>query len=161
MAMQKTVEEIFSILEKKKELLSSAESCTGGLLATVLTEVPGSSKFFEGGVTAYSNFAKQRLLGVDGTLLSTVGAVSQEVVVAMAQLVRAKLDAHYGIAITGVAGPGGGTKEKPVGTVWWAISDSGGTTSECLVLTGDRNSIRNQTVEIVLKELLNILKSKV
>lgn len=161
MKTQKTVEEIFSILEKKKELVSSAESCTGGLLATVLTDVPGSSNFYEGGVTAYSNYAKQRLLGIDGTLLSTVGAVSQEVAVAMAQSVRAKLNTRYGIAITGIAGPGGGTKEKPVGTVWWAISDKGRTTSECLGLKGDRNSIRKQTVEIVLKKLLNIVKSNV
>jgi nicotinamide-nucleotide amidase len=122
--------------------LSVAESCTGGLISQRLTEVPGSSVYFMEGVVTYSNDAKTRSLGVDAELIDTYGAVSAEVAEAMAEGVRRRADTDFGIAVTGIAGPGGGTEEKPVGLVYIALSDDAHTEHRKLILPGDRHLIR-------------------
>jgi len=122
--------------------LSVAESCTGGLLAQRLTDVPGSSKYFVEGVVAYANDAKTRTLGVESMLLMEHGAVSAPVAEAMAEGIRKRAGTDYGLSITGIAGPDGGTDEKPVGTVFIALADDVRTEHRKLHLPGDRQLIR-------------------
>jgi nicotinamide-nucleotide amidase len=122
--------------------LSVAESCTGGLISQRLTEVPGSSVYFMEGVVTYSNDAKTRSLGVDAELIESRGAVSAEVAEAMAEGVRHRADTDFGLAVTGIAGPGGGSEEKPVGLVYIALSDDAHTEHRKLMLPGDRHLIR-------------------
>ena len=122
--------------------LSVAESCTGGLLAQRLTEVPGSSKYFTEGVVTYANEAKTRVLGVEPILLLEHGAVSAAVAEAMAEGIRSRAETDFGLSITGVAGPSGGTEEKPVGTVFIALASEVGTEHRKLKLPGDRQLIR-------------------
>lgn len=122
--------------------LSVAESCTGGLISERLTEVPGSSVYFMEGVVAYSNDAKTRTLGVDDELIYRFGAVSAEVAEAMAEGVRHRADTDFGLSVTGIAGPGGGSEEKPVGLVYIALSDDAHTEHRKLQLPGDRHLIR-------------------
>jgi nicotinamide-nucleotide amidase len=129
--------------------LAVAESCTGGLLGGRITAVPGSSAVFLGGVLAYDNSAKVELLGVDAAMIEENGAVSEPVAVAMARGVRARLSADLGIAITGIAGPAGGTPEKPVGTVWIAL-DGRVTKARGLRLIGDRTEVRQRAVQSAL-----------
>lgn len=122
--------------------LATAESCTGGLLGERITSVPGVSAFYNGGVVTYSNEAKSRLLGVPRELIQRVGAVSEEVVLAMADGVRQLLHADIGVAISGIAGPRGGTPEKPVGTVWIAIVAPGIEHAEKQYFQGERDRVR-------------------
>ena len=122
--------------------LAVAESCTGGLLAQRLTDVPGSSKYFIEGVVTYSNDAKMRALGVEPILFLEHGAVSAPVAEAMAEGIRKRAETDFGLAITGIAGPGGGTEEKPVGLVYIAISSESGTEHRKLNLPGDRHLVR-------------------
>jgi len=122
--------------------LAVAESCTGGLLAERLTEVPGSSKYFIEGVVTYSNESKTRLLGVEPILLLEYGAVSGPVAEAMSEGMRNRAATDFALSITGIAGPDGGTEDKPVGTVFIAISSEAGTEHRRLKLPGDRNLIR-------------------
>jgi nicotinamide-nucleotide amidase len=122
--------------------LSIAESCTGGLIAQRLTEVPGSSKYFVEGVVAYSNDAKTRTLGVDPALILENGAVSAPVARAMAEGIRERAQTDFGLSITGIAGPGGGSEEKPVGLVYIALADDVQTKTRKLQIPGDRQLIR-------------------
>ena len=122
--------------------LAVAESCTGGLIAQRLTEVPGSSVYFKEGVVAYSNDAKTRSLGVDSELIRQHGAVSAPVAEAMAEGIRHRADTDFGLSVTGIAGPGGGTEEKPVGLVFIALSDDAHTEHRKIMLPGDRHLIR-------------------
>lgn len=122
--------------------LAVAESCTGGLIAHRLTEVPGSSNYFMEGIVTYSNEAKTRLLGVPSEMIERHGAVSSEVAEAMAEGVKARASTDFGLAVTGIAGPGGGTPEKPVGLVYVALSDDAHTEHRRIMLPGDRNLIR-------------------
>jgi nicotinamide-nucleotide amidase len=122
--------------------LAVAESCTGGLLAQRLTDIPGSSKYFIEGVVSYANDAKTRALGVEPILLLEHGAVSAPVAEAMAEGIRNRAGTDFGLSITGIAGPGGGTEEKPVGTVYIAIASEAGTEHRKLKLPGDRQLIR-------------------
>ena len=119
-----------------------AESCTGGLIAQRLTDVPGSSKYFIEGVVAYANDAKTRTLGVEPILLLEQGAVSAPVAEAMAEGIRKRAETDFGLSVTGIAGPDGGTEEKPVGTVYIALADERGTEHRKLKLPGDRQLIR-------------------
>ncbi|HEX8191030.1 MAG TPA: competence/damage-inducible protein A [Pyrinomonadaceae bacterium] len=130
--------------------LATAESCTGGLVAHRLTEVPGSSTYFTEGVVAYSNEAKTRLLGVPAELIERHGAVSAEVAEAMAAGVKQVAGTDFGLSITGVAGPGGGTEEKPVGLVYVALSDDAHTEHKRLILPGDRQLIRWRASQFAL-----------
>jgi nicotinamide-nucleotide amidase len=122
--------------------LSVAESCTGGLLAQRVTEVPGSSKYFIEGVVTYANEAKTRTLGIEPMLLLAHGAVSAPVAEAMAEGIRKRADTDFGLSITGIAGPDGGTEEKPVGTVFIALADDVKTEHRKLNLPGDRHLVR-------------------
>jgi nicotinamide-nucleotide amidase len=131
-----------------------AESCTGGLLAELLTRVPGASAVLDLGVVAYADPAKERLLGVPADLLRTHGAVSEPVARAMAEGARRAAAAAFGVGITGIAGPSGGTPEKPVGTVHVALAGSAGTEAVQRVYRGDRERIRRQAAY----EALNLLR---
>jgi nicotinamide-nucleotide amidase len=130
--------------------LATAESCTGGLVAHRLTEVPGSSSYFNEGVVAYSNEAKTRLLGVPAELIESRGAVSAEVAEAMAEGVKRRAGTDFGLAVTGVAGPGGGTAEKPVGLVYVALADDAHTEHKRLMLPGDRYLVRWRASQFAL-----------
>jgi nicotinamide-nucleotide amidase len=130
--------------------LGVAESCTGGLVGTRLTETPGSSDVFEGGVVCYSNRLKTELLGVPPTLIAEHGAVSEPVVRAMAEGARERLGVDLTAAVTGVAGPGGGTPEKPVGTVWIGVADVNGSTARHTVFAGSRREIRGRAAQTAL-----------
>ncbi len=138
--------------------VSVAESCTGGLLGARITAIPGSSDVFLGGVLAYDNSVKTGLLGVDPGLLTEHGAVSEPVAIAMAHGVRARLSSDVGVSITGIAGPSGGTLEKPVGTVWVAI-DGSATRAVGLRLIGDRTEIRQRAVQAALDLMRRQLQS--
>lgn len=139
--------------------LAVAESCTGGLLGAAVTEVPGSSAFFVGGVLSYANEEKTRALGVEPGQISEHGAVSEPVARAMAEGARARLGTTHALAITGVAGPGGGSEEKPVGTVWIALATPAGTQTRLLKsIRTDRSSVREASVSAALDLLrLNLL----
>jgi nicotinamide-nucleotide amidase len=133
--------------------LSVAESCTGGLIAQRLTNVPGSSKYFLEGVVTYSNQSKTRLLGVDKKLIKEFGAVSQQVARDMARGVRHKAKTDFGLAVTGVAGPDGGSEEKPVGLVYVALADDAHTEHKRFVIPGDRELIRWRASQAALDML--------
>jgi nicotinamide-nucleotide amidase len=135
-----------------------AESCTAGLLAARLTEIPGSSEYVAGGVVAYSNEAKVNLLGVPAELIESEGAVSPEVAEAMADGALSHFDAELGIGITGIAGPGGGTEEKPVGYVCICVKHADGATlARDLVLPGDRAEIRDRSTTLAMHLLRRLL----
>ena len=141
-------------LRERGWTIATAESCTGGLIAAACTAVAGSSDWFERGFVTYSNDAKADMLGVDTALIAVVGAVSTEVAQAMAEGALAHSKAQLAVAVTGIAGPGGATPGKPVGTVWLAVAQAGGPTrAELLTLAGDRASIRAQTVHHALRRL--------
>ena len=132
-----------------------AESCTGGWIAKVMTDVPGSSGWFEVGFVTYANEAKMGLLDVPSEMLETHGAVSEPVVIAMAEAARSRTGADLAVAVSGVAGPDGGTSEKPVGTVWFAWAGPDRTRAERRQLPGDREQIRRLAVERALEGLLS------
>jgi len=140
--------------------ISIAESCTGGLLGSELTNLPGSSKYFIGGIQVYSNFAKSEFLHVPQTVLDTHGAVSEETAVLLAHNVRIKFNTDYGISITGIAGPDGGTDEKPVGTVWIGFSKENNVYAKKFIFTSNREINRKLSVSyalyLLIKELQNI-----
>jgi len=141
--------------------IALAESCTGGLMASRLTERPGSSAYVAGGVVAYSNEAKAELLGVDPALIERHGAVSPEVAGAMADGALARFDADTAVAITGVAGPGGGSEEKPVGYVCWSLKRSDGTTlARDIRLPGDRAEIRDRATTVAMHLLRRLLRGE-
>ena len=138
--------------------LAVAESCTGGLLAGAITDVPGSSRYFLGGTVAYHNDVKACALGVPPSLFAAHGAVSSEVALAMAEGVLARIGADVAIATTGVAGPGGGTKGKPVGTVWVAVADRRGVRRAYRHrFKGDRGVVRRATVRAALEVVVSLL----
>ena len=138
--------------------LSVAESCTGGLLGARLTAIAGSSEVFVGGILAYDNSVKRQLLGVTDEELEEHGAVSEIVAAQMARSVRERLKSDIGIAVTGVAGPGGGTAEKPVGMVWVAL-DGIGTQARCLRLFGTREEVRQRAVQAALDMVRRALET--
>jgi nicotinamide-nucleotide amidase len=141
--------------------LTTAESCTGGWIAKCLTDLPGSSNWFDCGFVTYSNHAKQSLLGVDAALIENYGAVSQPVVEAMCQGALRNSLADWSVAVSGIAGPGGGTIDKPVGTVWIGWMNRTMTpVSRCYQFEGNRDSIRSQTVFEALKELHALIIEK-
>lgn len=141
------------ILRGRRLTLTCAESCTGGLLAGRITNVPGSSAYFQEGFVTYANDAKIRSLGIPLALIQTCGAVSAEVAGAMAAGARSKASADFGLAVTGVAGPDGGTPEKPVGLVFTALSDAGGTETQRNMFFGRREQVRFQSTQKALDML--------
>jgi nicotinamide-nucleotide amidase len=157
-----TMEEVIgTLLKERKETLSVAESCTGGLIGMRLTELPGSSAYFMEGAITYSNDAKIRNLGVPAELLKDHGAVSSETAEAMANGIRQRSGSDYGISVTGIAGPDGGSAEKPVGTVFIGYADKERTRSLRLTLPGDRYLVRWRSSQAALEYLRRqILKTK-
>jgi nicotinamide-nucleotide amidase len=143
---------LLDLLRTRKLLLATAESCTGGLIAGLLTEIPGSSDVFERGFVSYSNTAKRELLGVPEAVLARHGAVSREAALAMAAGALSHSKATVAIAVTGVAGPGGGSAEKPVGLVHLAASVRGGETlhRECRFGNVGRGRVRIESVRVAL-----------
>lgn len=143
-------------------MLATAESCTGGLLASTVTNLPGSSNWFHGGVVAYSNALKRGLLGVPGPLIEEHGAVSEAVVLAMARGALGLPGMPEGrgcsVAVSGVAGPSGGTREKPVGTVWVAWAWPGGIRAEAFLFRGSRTAVKMQSVAGALFGVLTFVK---
>ena len=137
------------LLEQHKRLCV-AESCTGGLLSSCITEIPGSSAWFDGGVVVYSNNLKEKILGIDPGLLAEHGAVSEACARAMAEQALVRLDSDIALAITGIAGPDGGSPDKPVGTVFIALADHAGTSAQRVQLQGSRREIQIQTAQRAL-----------
>ncbi len=143
-------------LQEKGWHIGTAESCTGGLLAAAITDVAGCSAWFDEGLVTYANHSKHQLLGVPESVLEREGAVSRPVVEAMVQGVWQR-GAQVAVATSGIAGPDGGSPDKPVGTVWMGWGVDGQLTSECLVFTGSRAQVRARSVEHVLQRLLTLL----
>lgn len=153
--LSEPVEEILAVkLTDAGKTLALAESCTGGWIAKTITDRPGSSAYFPGGVVCYSNESKHEMLGVSAELLEEFGAVSKECAEAMAEGVRSRFHSDYGLSVTGIAGPGGGTADKPVGTVWLACTDGDRTESVMLNIPPDRERVRHYTVSGALYRLL-------
>lgn len=145
------------MLAEKGKTVSAAESCTGGLISSLFTSIPGSSEYYLGSVTSYANSVKSGVLGVDPSIISEHGAVSEECVRAMAEGVRRITGSDFSVATSGIAGPGGGSEEKPVGLVWIAVSSQMGTEAFKMVFKGDRK----RNIERFAANALNILRKKV
>lgn len=154
---QKLLEEAMALIRSKNMTLSTAESCTGGLLGGAVTRISGISEIYMGGVISYSNDVKRDILGVRQETLNSFGAVSKETALEMAQGVRTKLSTSIGVSTTGIAGPTGGTKEKPVGLVYIAIATEGRQTFKELHLKGDREEVRKETMVQVLTLIIDFL----
>ena len=138
--------------------MATAESCTGGLIAGACTDLPGSSEWFERGFVTYSNEAKTELLGVDASLISAHGAVSEPVAGAMALGALLRSRAQVAVAVTGIAGPTGGSADKPVGTVWFGWALPGRVVTETKMFDGDRAAVRAATVAHALARLDELLR---
>ena len=141
--------------------VSTAESCTGGGIAEAITRVPGSSAWFEAGYVTYSNRQKTRQLGVPEALFGRVGAVSQEVVEAMVRGAQANSAAKFSVAVSGVAGPDGGSPEKPVGTVWICWGAAQQLIAQRFQFAGDRDAVRRQTVKAALEGLIQLARGEI
>tara|TARA_B100000768_G_scaffold56271_1_gene54747 strand:+ start:3018 stop:3503 length:486 start_codon:yes stop_codon:yes gene_type:complete len=156
-AINRLALELGEQLAKRRHRVTTAESCTGGGVASAITEVAGSSGWFEVGYVTYSNRHKQQVLGVAKSILAEHGAVSEAVVRAMVDGALKASGADYGIAISGIAGPTGGSADKPVGTVWFAWQGPLGSEAACRRFDGDRRSVREQAVEFSLHQLLHLV----
>ena len=158
--LESVLKELSNILIKKNLMLVTAESCTGGLIAASCTELPGSSQWFDRGFVTYTNEAKSEMLDVPMALIEQHGAVSKEVVEAMAvgAFKKAGGNNRIAISVSGIAGPDGGTPDKPVGTVWIGYADDKGVKSMLLQLEGSRADIRQETVEYSVGWVLTLLE---
>lgn len=152
------VADLAYFLQKRSWQLAVAESCTGGLIAAACTELAGSSLWFERGFVSYSNAAKIELLGVDAALIEHHGAVSEEVARAMAQGAISRSCAQVALAVTGVAGPSGGSADKPVGTVWFGWATPAGVVSDLRRFEGDRRHVREAAVQHALQQLVALIR---
>jgi PncC family amidohydrolase len=141
---------IGKLLSRKQLTMSVCESCTGGMLSSVITSIPGSSRYFVGGIIAYSDRIKAKAIGVKTTTLKRFGAVSAEVAEEMARGVKKKLASDVGVAITGIAGPGGGTAQKPVGLVYIAVAAKKRVAVRRFLFNGGRKKIRKAAVDAAL-----------
>ncbi len=155
--LQQLSVEMGQLLVRRGLTLAAAESCTGGLVAHLLTSVSGASTYFLGGVVSYSNSVKINLLGVDADDIEMHGAVSQTVVEQMARGAQMKLGSDVAVATSGIAGPGGGTPDKPVGTVWMAAASKERVVSQCHHFDGDRQQVTEQAAVAVLKMLTKLI----
>jgi nicotinamide-nucleotide amidase len=145
-------------LNERRWTMAVAESCTGGLVGHKITEVPGSSDYFLGGIIAYAYEAKEKFLGVDHVALETYGAVSEETAVKMAEGVREAFDVDLGIGVTGIAGPSSDQSEKPVGLTWIAVSTADGVHTESHLWEGNRSSNKLLSTEAALELALRIIR---
>ena len=157
--LEQLANEVAQLLHKQNLRLAVAESCTGGWVAMALTGITGSSEWFDRGFVTYSNEAKQQMLGVRASTLETYGAVSERTVAEMANGALVASGVDVSLAISGIAGPGGGTAEKPVGTVCfaWRLERADAVTA-CKWFAGDRQAVRRQAVEHALSKLLELIK---
>ena len=156
-ALHTLAEQVAVALQARHLMLATAESCTGGWIAKTITDIPGCSAWFDCGMAAYSYEAKQALLGVRPETLTEHGAVSRETVMEMVSGALVTSGASIAVAVTGIAGPGGGTADKPVGTVWIGWKRRGGyPKAELFHFDGDREAVRRQTVEASLQGLLKL-----
>lgn len=152
--LRRSSEQLGRLLQARGLRVVTAESCTGGWIAKALTDIAGSSAWVEGGFVSYSNRCKQSMLGVDPALIGQHGAVSEPVVRAMAAGALARTEAELGIAVSGVAGPAGGSAEKPVGLVWFAWAQAGGAVrAESMRFSGDREAVRLEAAVYALRGL--------
>ncbi|MFA6409482.1 MAG: CinA family protein [Gammaproteobacteria bacterium] len=156
---QNLSETLAKILLKKNFFLATAESCTGGLVAELITAIPGASRYFDRGFIAYNNVAKTEMLCVKEETLIKYGAVSEEVAKEMAEGAIKNSNAEVSLAITGVAGPSGGSEHKPVGLVCFAWALPSGSCSDSKKLSGDRASIQQQSAKFALQRLIDLLQS--
>ena len=147
-----------ALLQHQNQTIATAESCTGGKLAALLSKHSGSSAFYKGSVISYANSVKRDILGVSDEILNTHGAVSEETVITMANNIRKQLDTDYGIAISGIAGPTGGTPDKPVGTVWMAWATPTQTIAECVQLGKLREQITDRACQKAMIKLIQLLR---
>lgn len=147
-------------LRRRKWTLALAESCTGGLISHRITQVPGSSEYFLGGIVAYSNQAKEKFLNVHPETLKRYGAVSEKTAMEMAQGAKRAFSSDVGLSITGIAGPDSDSSEKPVGLTWIAVSTREGTCSECHCWQGNRSSNKRQSAQAALRLLYRLLKEQ-
>ena len=150
-----TGEKLVKVLTEKKMTCATAESCTGGGVGYTITGVSGASAVFWGGVISYDNSVKRDVLGVPDEVLATKGGVSSECAAAMADGARRLLKTDLAVSITGIAGPGGGSAEKPVGLVWFGVASKSGIITEKKVFPGDREAVRTAAIEYALCLLLN------
>ena len=157
--IKRKAEKVFKLCLKKKVKLTFAESCTGGLLSSLITSFPNSSKIFSCGYVTYSNLSKEKMLGVSKKSLKKFGAVSAEIAISMAEIAASKGKADIGIGITGIAGPGGATKNKKVGDVYIAISDIKNNLGDVIILNlkGAREQIRLSSVDCALDLLIKYI----
>lgn len=153
-------EKLGDLLRRKGMKIAVAESCTGGLIAKRITDIAGASDYFMVGITSYSNDAKERFLAVPPDMLIAKGAVSRDVAEAMAEGVRKAAGVDVGLSVTGIAGPGGGTAEKPVGTVYMGVSLKGKTFTRRFFFEGDRSAIREATSEEALRLAIACIEGK-
>lgn len=151
-------ERVGHLLRERGWRLAVAESCTGGLIAHRITNIPGSSDYFDGGIVSYSNGAKIGLLRIPGEIIKTHGAVSRQTAIAMAEGIKRLRDTEIGLGVTGIAGPTGGTETKPVGLVYIAVSYPGGTECKEFRFEGDRKGIKFKTSEAALDMIRRILE---
>ena len=149
-----TAEKLVKVLIDKKLTCATAESCTGGGVGHAITRVAGSSAVFWGGIISYDNSVKHGVLGVPEEVLATKGAVSSECAAAMAEGARQLLNTDLAVSITGIAGPGGGSADKPVGLVWFGLASAAGTTTDKKIFPGDREAVRTAAIEHALNLLL-------
>lgn len=157
-ALDSLKQKLFTLLHDKNLTLSTAESCTGGMIGACLTSIPGISDHYGYGFVTYSNDAKQKLIGVKADTLQKYGAVSAQTALEMAEGARRVSGADIAVAVTGIAGPGGGTAQKPVGLVYVGFATKDRRLFKKLNLSGDRDSVRNQTVASVLELIINQLE---
>lgn len=157
--MSDLTSELFLRLKKKRWMMVTAESCTGGLIAAAITAIPGASAIFDRGFITYSNESKIEMLGVTVDTLQAYGAVSEQTALSMAEGAFARSSAHLALAVTGIAGPDGGTEKKPVGLVYIAYGLKGGEMKATKhIFTGSREDIRRQAAAFALNHSLNLLK---
>lgn len=159
--MEKTIEKIIQFLRERKQTLAFAESCTGGLLSSQVTSLPGISDVFMGSVVTYSNRMKREILGVQAPVLATMGAVSRPVALQMARGVKALTATDWAVSITGIAGPTGGTDKKPVGTVCFAIVGPGFEWSSREQFAGSRTQVQQSSAKFAIEVLAKALAQEI
>ena len=156
--LKKLTQRLGERLSAQQMLVATAESCTGGWIAKVITDIAGSSGWFDRGFVTYSNQAKQEMLGVSGETLNSQGAVSEATVIEMARGALSNSRASVALSVSGIAGPGGGSPEKPVGTVWFAWArDDGKVQTRMETMVGDRDGVRRQAVVAALQGMSDFL----
>ena len=157
---QALVQNVADQLLENRQTVCTAESCTGGLIAKTFTDLAGSSDWFERGFVTYSNAAKNEMLAVPASVIEDYGAVSEAVATAMASGALRHSKADYSVAVTGVAGPGGGSDDKPVGTVWIAVASAGQMVARRFQFEGDRQAVRAATMQSALELLLDLVSEQ-